>query len=124
MNNLCKQYIKNAKVLFPVVGKAEKEYFKNLELNVKDYCVETSVSSLEELYKDFGTPSEVANSYFSNANIDYILKQIKRTKIIKITLIALIIATLIALSAYCTVLYCSYQVFKTEQIFSEETFIK
>lgn len=124
MDNLCKQYINDAKTLFPIMGKNEKEYFKNLELNIKDYCEETALSSLEELYKNWGTPVELVNSYFLHANTDYILRQIRRTKVVKTTLIALIISALIAVSAYCTFLYSSYKVFKDEQIFSEQTFIE
>ena len=124
MDKICKQYIKNAKALFPILGKPEKDYFKKLELNINDYCQESSTTSLEKLYKDFGTPSEVANSYFSNVNTDYIVKQIRRTKAIKTTLIAIIILTLVAVSAYCAVLQSSYKVFKEEQMFSEETVIE
>ena len=80
MNNLCKQYIKNAKTLFPIIGKTEKEYLKKLELNVQDYCEESSVSSIEELYRDFGSPSEVVNSYFSSVDLDYLLKRISISK--------------------------------------------
>lgn len=124
MDNLCKQYIKNAKALFPVMGKAERKYFENLELNVQEYCEETSVSSLEDLYKNFGTPAEVVNSYFTSANMDYVLKQIKRAKVVKTTLIAFVVAALIAMTTCCTILYSAYQVFQDEQMFSEETVIE
>ena len=77
MDNLGKQYIKNAKALFPLMNKDEKKYFEKLSKNVEDYCETKSVSSIEELYRDFGTPSDIANSYFSNADLDYILKQME-----------------------------------------------
>lgn len=124
MNNLCKKYLRNVKVFFPIMGKQERKYLENLELNVNDFCAEKSLTSLEDLYKDFGTPSDVANSYFSSANIDYILKQIRRTKAIKTALVTLIVSALLATSICCTILYSSYKVFKSEQIFSEDTFIK
>ena len=124
MDNLAKQYIKNAKALFPLMNKDEKKYFEKLSINVEDYCEAKSVSSMEEIYRDFGTPADVANSYFSNADLDYILKQIKRTKIIKISLITIIVSVLIAVSTYCYVLYSSHQVYLEQQIFMEETFIE
>ena len=123
MDNLCKQYVKNIKTFFPHISKKEKDYLKNLERNICDYCEDNSVTSIEKLYKDFGTPSEVVNSYYSSVNIDYILKQIKKTKIIKTTLIAMIVSALVAASAYCTLVYSAYQIFEAEQIFSEDTSI-
>lgn len=124
MNNLCKQYIRNAKALFPVMGKEERKYFKSLELNLQDYCEETSWSSLEELYKNFGTPAEIVNSYFTSVNMDYVLKQIRRTKVIKTILITFVVAALVTMTTCCTILYSAYQVFQYEQIFSEETVIE
>lgn len=124
MDNLAKQYIKNAKALFPLMNKDERKYFKKLRINVEDFCEVNSVSSIEELYRDFGTPSDIANSYFSNADLDYILKQIKRTKIIKISLITIIVSVLIVVSTYCYILYSSHQVYLEQQIFMEETYIK
>lgn len=124
MDNLAKQYIKNAKALFPLMNKDEKKYFGKLSINVEDYCEAKSVSSMEDLYRDFGTPADVANSYFSNADLDYILKQIKRTKIIKISLITIIIFVLLATATYCYILYDGHRVYLDQQIFMEETFIE
>ena len=124
MNNLAKQYIKNAKALFPLMNKDEKKYFEKLSINVEDYCETKSVSSIEELYRNFGTPSDIANSYFSNANLDYILKQIKRTKTIKFSLITIIVSALIVVSTYCYILYSSHQVYLEQQIFMEDTIIE
>ncbi len=124
MDSICRQYTKNIRALFPVIGKNEKKYLNKLKHNLEEYCEETSISSLEELYDNFGIPSEVVNTYYSSVNIDHILRQIKRTKAIKTTLITLIICALIAVSAYCVSLYSEYKVFESQKIFSEETFIE
>lgn len=124
MDKLCKQYIKDAKALFPVMGKSEKIFIRKLEYNLRDYCEELTVSSMDGIYKNFGTPAEVVNAYFSSANIDYILKQIKRTRAIKAVLVALVVVALIAVTTYCSILYSTFEVFKAEQIFSEDTFIE
>lgn len=124
MDNLAKQFTKNVRAFFPIVGKVEKEYLKKLELNLEDYCEEKQVSSLEELYKDFGTPSDVVHSYYSSVNIDYILKRLRLTKIIKTCLVTLIVAILVAVSAYCFRLHSDYKVLENQQIFFEETTIE
>ena len=78
-------------LFFPIVGKAEKKYLRNLKSNLEDYCEEKSVTSLEELYQGFGAPSEVVNTYYSSVDIDYILGQIKRTRIIRNSLVIFVV---------------------------------
>lgn len=124
MNNICKQYIKNVKAFFPAFGKNEKRYLKNFKLNVEEYFEENPICSLEELYQNFGSPSEVINTYYAHVDINYILKQIKRTKAIKAFILSLIIFALISVSVYCISLYSEYETFKNQEIFFEETFIE
>ena len=124
MDNISKQYIKNVKVFFPIVGKAEKKYLRNLKSNLEDYCEEKSVTSLEELYQGFGAPSEVVNTYYSSVDIDYILGQIKRTRIIRNSLVIFVVSVLVALSAYFSYLYSEYRLMQSQMIFLEETFIE
>lgn len=124
MNNLCKQYIKNAKTLFPIIGKTEKEYLKKLELNVQDYCEESSVSSIEELYRDFGSPSEVVNSYFSSVKLDYMLKRINISKKIKVFLVVIVTLAFIGVSSFGLYLYQAYNLMQDQMVFFEETSIK
>ena len=69
MNRVCKIYVKNVKSAFPIIGKSERLYIKKLQNYLEEYCNEYNISSLEELYKNFGTPDDVINSYFVwNAN--------------------------------------------------------
>lgn len=124
MNNLCKQYIKNAKTLFPIIGKTEKEYLKKLELNVQDYCEESSVSSIEELYRDFGSPSEVVNSYFSSVKLDYMLKRISISKKIKAFFVVIATLAFIGVSFFGLYLYQAYNLMQDQMVFFEETSIK
>lgn len=59
MNTICRQYIKNAQSFFPIIGKEERKYLKNLELTINEYCEEKSISSLNSIYEDFGMPFEI-----------------------------------------------------------------
>ncbi len=119
MNTLCKQYIRNVKALFPSIRKSERDYLKKLEQNLVEYCEENDFSTLEDLYKDFGTPADVINSYYSTIDMDDLCKQIQISKMIKSTLIALMISVLVATVTYCTVLYGEYQGFKQSAAFSD-----
>ena len=82
------------------------------------------MDSLDDLYKRYGNPSDVAHSYFSCCSSEYILKQLKLAKAIKYCLVLSITAIFIALSSYCIKLYCEYHIFAEEQLFFEETIIE
>lgn len=97
---------------------------KNFQNLVVDYCEDHSISSLQELYKEFGTPNEVLHSYYLNADIRYILQRIRITKLLKRFLIFITILALIVSASYCLYLYSEYQTIKKQQIFFEETIIE
>lgn len=119
MKTLCKQYTQNVRTLFPTIRKSERDCLKKLEQNLVEYCEENDFSTLEDLYKDFGTPADVINFYYSTINMDDLCKQIQISKMVKSTLIVLMISVLAATATYCTVLYGEYQVFKQSAAFSD-----
>lgn len=124
MDKLVREFLDNSKVFFPIYGSKEKEYIKNLEYHLIDFCEENEISSIEEMYRKYGNPSEVAYSYFSNINLDYIIKKLKMTRIIKSFLLFLTIISFVAVSVYSIRLYNDYQTFKEQQIYFEETTIE
>ena len=124
MDRIAKQYANNAKSFFPIYTSREKEYIRKLELNMEDYCEDNNIVSLEELYQKCGTPSDVAHTYFSTCDSEYILKKLRLAKIIKISVISLVIVAFMALSFYCATLYSEYKVFAEQQIYFEEDAIE
>ncbi len=124
MNNLTKQYLKNIKAFFPIVGKQEKNYLKKLEIHIEDYCEDNVISSLEDLYKNFGNPAEIVNTYYSTIDTEHILKQIKKSHIIKTCLIVLITSCLILVTFHCAISYRTQQIFEKQQLFSEDYIIE
>ena len=124
MDGVCKAYIKSVKAFFPIMGKREKEYLKKLELNIKDFCCENSITSVEMLYEDFGIPSEVASSYFASVQIDYLIRKINISKNIKCTLAILVMLIVIGMSVFCGCLFKAYNQMQDQLIFFEETTIK
>lgn len=124
MNRMSKQYMKNVKTLFPTIGKPEKAYLQQLELAVEDYCTEKGSISLEKLYDDFGTPADVVHTYYSNVNIEYFLKRLNISKKLKALIVTLFLSILVSTLAYCIVLYQECKIMKSQQIFSEKTYIE
>lgn len=124
MDKISKQYVKNVKAFFPIIGKGEKNYLKSLEISIDDYCEEVSISSLTELYEKFGTPSEVVNTYYSSINTDHILNQLSRNKTIKRLIAVLIVSLVVSTVAYGAYLYSEYRSMKKQEIFFEEVTIE
>ena len=105
MNNLCKEYIKEAKAMFPVKGKKERKYIKQLSKDIEDYCEESNATTKEELYENYGNPVDVVAEYFSAIGAPYVIKKIRISKYIK-ALIAVIIAVILVLSTVYGVVLC------------------
>ena len=65
MDYICQQYIKQIKLLLPAKTQNEKNYLKHLYQNLKEYCEENEITSLEELYQSYGNPAELVQAYLS-----------------------------------------------------------
>lgn len=124
MNKISKKYISEVKTLFPIMGKNEKKYIANLKTTVEDYCANADIASKETLYQNFGTPTDVVNSYYSTVDINYVIKKIKSAKYIKICIAIILILAIIATSTYCIISYSTYKDFQNDNIFFEETVIE
>ena len=124
MNKLCKTYIRRVKALFPLMGKSERKYIKILKTNINDYLADMPNSTINDLYKEFGSPKDIINSYYSTIDIDNIIKRIRISKYVKmlIILLAICIFSLSALRFYMR--YEAHKVFMEERIYSQETIIE
>lgn len=94
MNRVCKIYVKNVKSAFPIIGKSERLYIKKLQNYLEEYCNEYNISSLEELYKNFGTHDDVINSYFvwnANNNSYYNIHKLNIVSCVFLAIIAVLL---------------------------------
>lgn len=124
MNKLCKEYIKEVKAMFPVKGKKERKYIKQLSKDIEDYCEESNATTKEELYENYGNPVDVVAEYFSAIGAPYVIKKIRISKYIK-ALIAVIIAVILVLSTvYGVVLWEEHQMIMREEMVFVETVIE
>lgn len=121
MNNLANNYMKSVKYFFPLMGKKEKEYLKSLEITINDFCETNSMCSIEDIYNDFGHPSEVANSYFSTIDTAYLIKRIGLSKNIKTIMIIVVLIALVGLAVYGLYLNHAYNLIQEQIIFFEKT---
>ena len=124
MNKLCKEYIKEVKAMFPVKGKKERKYIKQLSKDIEDYCEESKATTKEELYENYGNPVDVVAEYFSAIGAPYVIKKIRISKYIK-ALIAVIIAVILVLSTvYGVVLWEEHKMIMREEMVFVETVIE
>lgn len=102
MSKISKKYIKEVKAMFPVKGKKERLYLKNLARDVEMLCEEENILGKEDLYEKYGKPVEVVAEYFATVETDYVLKKLRISRYIK-ALVAVVIAIVIALSSMIAV---------------------
>lgn len=121
MTKLCRQYLSDVKTLFPIMGKPEKQYLAKLAISVDDYCLEEQATTVEELYKGFGKPTEVVNNYFMTIEPPQIIGRIRLSQWIKRAIATFLLVALIGVSIYAISTYKAYKIFVEEQAFGEET---
>ena len=124
MNRLCKQYISQVKLLLPTIGKSEKNYLTTLTSNLEDFCEDTSPQTMDDLYKEFGSPVDTVNSYISTLPTETLIKRIRTSKYIRCVIVALIIMFACITSIFAITYYQSFQVFKQEAVYFTDTDIK
>ena len=124
MNRLCKQYISQVKLLLPTIGKSEKNYLTTLTSNLEDFCEDTYTQTIDNLYKEFGSPVDTVNSYISTLPTETLIKRIRTSKYIRCLIVALIIMFACITSIFAITYYQSFQVFKQEAVYFTDTDIK
>ena len=124
MNRLCKQYISQVKLLLPTIGKSEKNYLTTLTSNLEDFCEDTSPQTMDDLYKEFGSPVDTVNYYISTLPTETLIKRIRTSKYIRCLIVALIIMFACITSIFAITYYQSFQVFKQEAVYFTDTDIK
>ena len=84
------KYYRDVKKLFPVNGKKETDYLKNIKEQIDEYDDYT----YEQLEQTFGTPIEVVTSYYQTINSAYLLKRINLKRIVNIAISIMIVLSI------------------------------
>lgn len=114
--NLSQKYTNNVKALFPLKRKQERIYLRQMKQNIDDYCENTAVSSLEELYEEFGSPQDVVYNYYSIMDASQLFFMIRFHQIIKYISITIILIIIFI----CAMLFQEhYIMIQQEAIFTE-----
>lgn len=123
MNRLCKQYISQVKLLLPTIGKSEKNYLTTLTSNLEDFCEDTAPQTMDDLYKEFGSPVDTVNSYISTFSTADLMNRIRTRKYMRCAIYFLAvflscISIILGIFAYHT-----YRILKEQEAVFVETVI-
>lgn len=72
-------------------SKVSKKFFEDLQSNIDNYIADNNATSIEEIYKHFGTADEIAKAFFETTDISTIKKKISVKKLIAILVIAVVV---------------------------------
>ena len=124
MKDITQKYLKSVKKLFPIYGKKERQYIKNLQTPLQEYAEEKEDLSYEELTEEFGTPSHVISEYFSEVDDEYLFWQLRVRGYVKKFLIFVVIALFMLIGYRYYLAYQNYENAMEEHIIYEETYIE
>lgn len=124
MKDITQKYLKSVKKLFPIYGKKERQYIKNLQTPLQEYAEEKEDLSYEELTEEFGTPPHVISEYFSEVDDEYLFRQLRIRGYVKKFLIFVLVAFVILIGYRYYLAYQNYENAMEEHIIYEETIIE
>ena len=122
--DLKKRYIRKIRHCFPIYGKEERKYLKELNTYLDEYMERNPEASEEEIIQEFGSPSNVAGEYLLGADEKYLLKRLQLSHFIKLG-ISLFIILVLLYNIYISYLaYLDYKDALNYQISTEEISIE
>lgn len=124
VKDITQKYLKSVKKLFPIYGKKERQYIKNLQTPLQEYAEEKEDLSYQDLTEEFGTPSHVISEYFSEVDDEYLFRQLRVRGYVKKFLIFVVIALFMLIGYRYYLAYQNYENAMEEHIIYEETYIE
>lgn len=71
-------------------SKVSKTFVKDLQNSIDNYIADNEVSSIDEIYKHFGTADDIANAFFETVDITTVKRKISIKKLIAVLMAAVI----------------------------------
>lgn len=118
------RYSGEIKVLFPVYGKAEKDFLKQLVVRINEFSNDNEEAEYEDYLEEFGMPKEIVSAYYESIEFEYLLHKMKVRNMIKKAVF--IIMTLLVLTCVWlfTWTYLSYKESTNSVIKDIDTVVK
>ncbi len=91
MEKLVKKYIDEIIEAFPIYNSKARKFVKDLEKNIYRYTSQCEISSIEDLYKRFGEPSEIVENYYDYVKANEIASGLSNRTIKIVVLVTAIV---------------------------------
>ena len=124
MNQYSKKYYKQIQALIPCRGKYEWQLLKTYKNRIIELNTNKPNISYDDLQKELGTPIEIIDEYYTNVDILHLIKKIQIMKWIKIAIVIILLAIIIALIIFGITTYKTFKIFEENEIFFTETIIE
>lgn len=77
MNPYIKDYLQQAELFFPVLGKPEREWLAHRAEEMEDYFSEQEPSSLDAVQQAFGPPQRMVQEYLAQADTSAVVRRVE-----------------------------------------------
>ena len=91
-NKFTRQYINSIKLLLPLYGSEERTFLNSLNNYINVFFRDRKISSVNELYDEFGYPQEVVHNYLSSIDTEDLVPKITKFRSTKNAAIIMCIA--------------------------------
>ena len=102
MKSTVKKYIDEIIEAFPIYNMKTRKFVKDLEKNIYRYTAQHEVSSIKDLYKRFGDPSEIVEDYFDYIKASEITSGLSNRNIKIIVLVSIVLLFVLWFSIHRT----------------------
>lgn len=100
MQKLVKNYIDEIIESFPIYNLKASKFVKNLEKNIYRYTSQHEISSIKDLYRRFGKPSEIVEDYYDYIKAKEIASGLSSRNIKIVVLISAVILFILWFSVH------------------------
>lgn len=126
MNGYIREYLKQVKLFFPIVGKPERLYLKRLAGSIEDYFQEHDPKSVGEVVQVFDRPQEAVRKYLSSTEVECVVKRVRNRRLAQTAVCTIICVVLMATMTFGVGLGIDYKALRETQdylypVYSGET---
>ena len=121
---MIRKYIHRCKQLFPVYGKYERLFLKQLQQQATDFIAQNPNLTYEELVTQFGSPKDIVVGYYDTIDDDYLLKKLNLVKTIRRFFLAIVLVVVLFVGYRSYVLYQIWLEAQKETIIYEDETIE
>ncbi len=108
MTDGIRAYMREARALFPILGRPEKTYLAHMESNIRDCFGERTPAYIEMVIARYGPPEDVVVSYLDAAKPEYLMERMKKARRWRRISLCALVVLLLALVLFFVLMWQEY----------------